>query len=134
MFMATMQMAQRAQQCCSYCGASPAHNGSIYTWPDALGLHHCNACCDWEIVNAHPSYFVALAKDNESASGSIGSVDAWLGTGRGRVARRAWLAVNGNRAPKGNAKGRDMGKDNGTSKGNARSRSRSPHIMDNIAQ
>jgi hypothetical protein len=134
MSMATMQMAQRAEQCCSYCDASPARNGSIYTWPEALGLHHCEACCNWEIVNAHPGYFVALAKDNESASGNIGAVDAWLGTGRGRVAHRAWLVVNGKRAPKGNAKGIDLGKDNGTSKGKVTSRSRSPHLIANIAQ
>ena len=129
-----VSMATRLQQPCRFCGATPAPNGSIYTWEEALGLDFCEACSDWEIDHAHPEYLAALGRDNASASGSIGAVDAWLGTGRGRVAHRAWLVVNGNRAPKGNAKGIDMGKGNGTSKGNVRSRSRSPHLMGNIAQ
>ena len=126
MSMATMQMAQRAEQCCSYCDASPARNGSIYTWPEALGLHHCEACCNWEIANAHPGYFVALAKDNESASGNIGAVDAWLNTmmaqgiTQGQRERRAWE--------------RAMAKGNGKGKGKAGSRSRSPRRFQGVEQ
>ena len=105
-------------QLCRFCGATPAPNGSIYTWPEAMGLFLCEACWDWEVENAHPEYLAALERDNTSPSGNIGAVDVWLHTVQGKGERRAWE--------------RAMAKGNG--KGNARSRSRSPRGFQGLEQ
>jgi len=116
----------RLQQPCRFCGATPAPNGSIYTWEEALGLDFCEACSDWEACHAHPEYLAALDRDNASASGSIGAVDAWLNTRfaqgitQGQRERRAWE--------------RAMAKGNGKGKGKARSRSRSPRGFQGLEQ
>ena len=102
------------QQPCSFCGGTPARNGSIYTWAEALGFQLCEACSSWEIENAHPEYIAALGRDNDSASGEIGAKDAWLDTVIGQNERRAWAKGNGN--------------------GKAGSRSRSPRRFEDIAQ
>mgnify|MGYP001433897856 CR=1 FL=1 len=83
-------MSHVSQQPCHFCGATPAPYGSVYTWPEALGLDLCTACFDWEADNAHPEYLAALERDNASASGNIGEVDAWLNTVNGKSERRAW--------------------------------------------
>ena len=119
-------MATRLQQPCRFCGATPAPNGSIYTWEEALGLDFCEACSDWEACHAHPEYLVALGRDNASASGNIGAVDAWLNTRlaqgitQGQRERRAWE--------------RAMAKGNGKGKGKAGSRSRSPRRFQGVEQ
>jgi hypothetical protein len=112
----------RLQQPCRFCGATPAPNGSIYTWEEALGLHFCEACSDWEACHAHPEYLAALDRDNASASGSIGAVDAWLNTVIGQGERMAWEMA----MAKGNGKGKGKGK--------AGSRSRSPRRFQGLEQ
>ena len=119
-----MSMATRLQQPCSFCGATPAPNGSIYTWAEALGLDLCEACSDWEIDHAHPEYLTALGRDNASASGNIGAVDAWLNTMmaqgilQGQCERRAW----------------ERARAKGNGKGKAGSRSRSPRRFQGLEQ
>ena len=76
------------------------------------------ACSNWEADNAHPEYLAALERDNASASGNIGQVDAWLNTVTGKGERRAWE--------------RAMAKGNG--KGKAGSRSRSPRRFQGLEQ
>jgi len=111
-----VSMATRLQQPCRFCGATPAPNGSIYTWEEALGLELCNACSNWEIDHAHPEYIEALERDNASPSGDIGAKDAWLNTmmaegiTQGQCERRAW----------------ERARAKGNGKGKAGSRSRSP--------
>ena len=83
-------MSHVSQQPCHFCGDTPAPNGSIYKWPEALRMDLCEACCDWEIDNAHPEYCAALERDNASPSGDIGEVHAWLNTVAGKGERRAW--------------------------------------------
>ena len=113
---ARLETIQRLQQPCCFCGATPARNGSIYTWPEALGLDLCEDCSDWEIENAHPEYFSALDRDLDSASGNIGEVDAWLDTVIGQFERRTW----------------ERARAKGNGKGNARSRSRSPRRFEDL--
>jgi hypothetical protein len=88
---------------CRDCGATPARSGSIYPGVDGF---HCDACCDAELAAAAQGYLDALNADNESESGNIGAVVAWL-------------------EAKGKGNGKDKGKDKDNSKGKARSRS--PH-------
>ena len=119
-------MSHVSQQPCHFCGATPAPYGSVYTWPEALGLDLCTACFDWEADNAHPEYLAALERDNASASGNIGEVDAWLNTVTGKGERRAWEGQMRSRERQMRAKG------NG--KGTAGSRSRSPRRFQGLEQ
>ena len=119
-------MATRLQQPCRFCGATPAPNGSVYTWAEALGLDLCDACSDWEACHAHPEYLAALERDNASASGNIGEVDAWLNTVTGKSERRAWEGQM-------RARDRQM-RAKGNGKGTAGSRSRSPRRFQDLEQ
>ena len=84
-----------------------------------MGFEFCKVCSDWEIDHAHPEYLAALDRDNASASGNIGAVDAWLNTVIGQGERMAWEMA--------------MAKGNGKGKGKAGSRSRSPRRFVDIA-
>ena len=119
-------MSHVSQQPCHFCGATPAPNGSVYKWPEALGLELCMACSNWEADNAHPEYLAALERDNASASGNIGQVDAWLNTVTGKGERRAWEGQMRARQRQMRAKG------NG--EGTAGSRSRSPRRFQGLEQ
>ena len=121
-----VSMATRLQQPCRFCGATPAPNGSIYTWEEALGLHFCEVCSDWEVCHAHAEYLAALGRDNASASGNIGAVDAWLNTVTGKGERRAWEGQM-------RARDRQM-RAKGNGKGTAGSRSRSPRRFQGLEQ
>ena len=119
-------MSHVSQQPCHFCGDTPAPNGSIYKWPEALGMELCVACCDWEIDNAHPEYCAALERDNASPSGDIGEVHAWLNTVAGKGERRAWEGRMRARERQMRAKG--------YGKGTAGSRSRSPRRFQGLEQ